>query len=374
MNKPVYINLVPITTGGGLQNAASFLETINKQIANKDGYLFIVKKNTTLESICIKHKLRSHIISNSRISRILFECLFFFNKRDAVIFTLFGPKPILTYRCFNIVGCAYSNLFYPQIAFWSYLPWHSRFIKWLTDKYRYFFTRSADVVIFETEHLRQKAKRISNFRPMHTYHVPMAVSALVNEETGGAHRAIYEEADIFKILYLGSSHPNKRQHLLIDITRNLINAGYSKFKFITTMGKNSYSDAILTRVKNLELAEYIQNIGVVPVESVAEIINGCNAMINIAVLESFSNNFVEAWSTGKLLIVTNDYWAKAAIDNGAVYIDPTHKDDYLPKFSRIFSDNEYNANIVDAGYDQLKKYPKPANKVGKYLDIINKYA
>ena len=279
---------------------------------------------------------------------------------------------MLTFGCTNIVGCAYSNLFYPEIHFWAYLPLYKRLQKNIIDRYRFYFTRIADVVIFETEHLKNKSLSAPNFNPSEVYTVPMAVSRLVHNTLV---RSIADVAPSpFKILYLGASHPNKRQHLLIDIISALIKHGVEDFQFITTMGKNSYSDNILKQIENKGFTKYFINIGVVPVNQVPKIIESCHAMMNIALLESFSNNFVEAWSTKRPLIVTDSEWAKSAVGLGGLYINPLDDNDYVDKIKRLVSDKNYREDLVAFGTEQLNRYPNSDKKISMFLKIIKKYA
>lgn len=147
----VYINLVPITDGGGLQNAASFLETMQQLEKQPFEYFVIFKKSSLLQSICDKGKIKYRQIGTSYISRLIFESTFFIRRKGAIIFTLFGLQPLVTFNCLNIVGCAYSNLFYPEIPFWKFHSKPIRVYKKLVDSGRKYFLKKADYWIFETE-------------------------------------------------------------------------------------------------------------------------------------------------------------------------------------------------------------------------------
>jgi hypothetical protein len=105
MINKIIINFVPITKGGGLQNAINFIIGFNKIIDKKDDYFFIFKKNIILEKLCKEYNLKYKIINNTLMSRLLFECFYFINKKNNIIFTLYGGKPLFTYNNrINIVG------------------------------------------------------------------------------------------------------------------------------------------------------------------------------------------------------------------------------------------------------------------------------
>lgn len=244
----------------------------------------ILKNNQSLINICKERDFKFIVIDNSFLSRLYFETFFFYNKIDSVIFTLFGTKPILSWKNITITGCAYSNLFYPNIDFWGYLSPVKKTIKKLKDKYRYINVKSSDVVIFETELLMKKAISTFGFNQEHTYNVKMAVSSDVNKnDTSKIDFNINSKN--YNILYLGSSHPNKRQHLLPDIILELKKRNFTNFKFIVTMNKDeNYTKEVFEKIKKYNLDDFIQNLEYVENKYVSNLINQCNAMINIAAL------------------------------------------------------------------------------------------
>ena len=349
--KMLYINLVPITVGGGLQNTINFLKNFNTKELTSIKFVIILKDNKNLINICKERNFDYYIIKNTFISRLKYETLFFINKKNSIVFTLFGTKPILTWNNFTITGCAYSNLFYPCIDFWGYLSPIKKTIKQLKDKYRFLNVKASDVVIFETELLMKKAISDFGFNQNNTYTVKMAVSSDVNQETN-------QELDIdinsknYNILYLGSSHPNKRQHLIPKIILEIKKRNIHNLKFIVTMNKNdNYTKNVFDEINKYNLNDYIQNLEYIENNYVANLIGKCDAMINIAALESFSNNFVEAWQMKKPLLVTNDDWAKGSCGNAAYYLNT---EDISKVASQIEDFKKCNFFIAGDGPDKNK--------------------
>ena len=94
------------------------------------------------------------ILSNNPIKRILFEL--FLSKKILVannidiIYTYFGIG-MFAKRIPQVSGSADSNLYFPEIDFWSHYKGIPRFKKWLIDTYRLWGIKRASAVIFENK-------------------------------------------------------------------------------------------------------------------------------------------------------------------------------------------------------------------------------
>lgn len=370
----VYINLVPVMTGGGLQNAINLIVGINDLEYDKHKFVFIIR-NTTLEEILIEKQMEYMKINDSIYSRLFYELFFFLGKKDNMIFTLFGGRPLLTYKNFTISGCAYSNLFYPEIDFWGYLSFSKKFIKKLKDIYRFYLIKFSDVIIFETEVLKERAIKLKNFKQNRTFVIKMAVNKIVSESNVNSSQGYFTKGinKRFKILYLGSGHPNKRQHLLINIVRELKKEN-TDFCFITTMQNNSYTKEFISTIEKEDLNEFIINIGPVDSMKAGELIKECDAMINIAKLESFSNNFIEAWTFKKLLILTDADWSRDSCEKSAYYINPENSVESTNDISNLIKNKKLRDTIIDSYEDTLSNYLNYREKTIKYLELINKFS
>ncbi len=370
--KKIYINLVPIHSGGGLQNSINFILNIDiKQLQSKE-IIFIIRNNDNLLKICEDKGYNVVVVENTFLARLKFELFFFKRKKDVLIFTLFGTVPFLSWSNFTITGCAYSNLFYPEIDFWKHLNFMNKQIKLLKDYYRYKNLRLSNIVIFETEVLANRAKSLYNFDKSSVYTVKMAVNSLVKKSY--KNNNLDTDKKLFNILYLGSAHPNKRQHLLVDIVSEILKNKVYNIRFFVTLDDNSYAVEVLNEIKKRNLEKYIINIGRVENEKVADIIDDSDAMINIAALESFSNNFVEAWQMEKVLFVTDADWARASCNDGAVYLDINNLKNLSNNIIEISKDNNLYAEYVKKGTLELNQYPNAKEKIRNYIKIINSYS
>ncbi len=365
------INFLPIASGGGLQNALSFLEQLEDE--NTVDYHFIVRKGSLLED---KVKLRkySYVAVNAGLfNRLAFELTArkFFSKSD-VCFTFFGP-PILSLinYTYNINGFAYSNLLYPELDFWWFFPYHKKIRAKVIDFYRKYLTSFADEVIYETSILSQRASKDPLLKKIKSHVVKMAVSSLVGKEYVDDKDISFElidKLDGVKLLFLAGAQPNKRIKEFINTLAQLNIISNDNFYMILTMDKNSYYYKLITDVaSDLGIEEYIINIEPVMPHKISTLIDKCDALVNVALLESFSNNYIEAWKMRKPLIVTKADWALDCCGEAAVYIDISN-----PHESSLIVINLFKKPhlILDKIDEHLRSYPSSKEKNMKYLNII----
>lgn len=376
VNDCMVVNLGPIATGGGLQNAKSLLEVLAKQRGSVD--LVLVRSNSELEKSCRELGL-NYLTNGSTVSqrmRFEFSSGGLFDKYS-VCFTLFGPPPLSARgKTVNVAGCAYSNLFYPEIPFWSYLPLVQRSVKGAIDQVRRTLTTAADFWIFETEVLRKRAIELCNFPSERVAVVRMAPSKLVSRgriKEGRLRDFSARLPEGFNILYLSGAHPNKRLHMLPQIAQLIAESGCPDFAFVTTMDeRHSYAKEVMRSFEAIGLERHLVNLGPVLPDDVSNIIEACDAMCTLSLLESFSNNFVEAWQMGKPIIVTDADWSRDSCGEGALYIDPADAERSAHSLVGLIGSEKLRNDLVASGTRQLASYHTPESKFNHYMTIVSR--
>lgn len=321
------LNLLPISMGGGLQNSLSLMEAMADELSptNRNKWT-VVARNSQIAELAQSIGMPVLLSKPDAFSRAKIDLDV--SRRflpNTLCFTLFGPSFVTAGRKFiNINGCAYSNLFYPEIDFWK----HDRHRVWRStvDHMRRIALRQADHWIFETDLLAFRAIQHFGFPGPRVSVVKMSPSLLV--ERGRVSESIRRElcntiGTGFRFLHLCSGSMNKRVHLSAAIAETMIASGAPEFCFVTTMHPNSQAFKLTEyEFKSRGILKCWVNVGPVSPDSVPSLIAECDAMCCFSVLESFSNNFVEAWEMGCPLIVTDADWSRAACENAALYIDP----------------------------------------------------
>jgi glycosyltransferase involved in cell wall biosynthesis len=363
------INLVPVKSGGGLQNTLSFLAQLART-PSKHLFLIICTGGGDIERTCITEKIRYECIKTGIFDRIFYE---FFDgyriiKKHNVklVFSIFGGAPLFSPGVYKISGFAYSNIIQREVPFWRFLPPIKRLQKGVIDAFRTWLAESSDEIILETDYLKARAEGIL-FKKAKLHVVKMSPSLLVTE---GLRSQIKSNKESFDILYLAGPHPNKRVHLLGPIFSRL-NAEHQGFRLITTLpGGSAYLKQVEQSFADQGCAEALYNIGPVAPESVGRLIAGIDAMINVALLESFSNNWVEAWAADVPLIATNADWAKASCGDAAIYIDPMDPLTSADRLRSSLRDPETVMKMVAAGRKQLQTLPTTQERFSQYMKII----
>lgn len=374
MHRETLLNFLPIRAGGGLQNALSFLRLLND--ANSDGRRFValVRRDSPIERECAKQGIRFIRVGDTTGARLRFECNAARHfEKGTVCFTLFGP-PMLGSRghLFNIVGCAYSNLFYPEIDFWERKPLASRCLARVIDIARRRAVSSADFWVFETDILKARAIRLAGFPEHRVAVVRMSPSELVSRVGGGADESLYDLRPGFRLLFLSSANPHKRLDLLPAVIRELVAMGGGDIQIVTTFSAHStYGQRVLAGVLRSGATANYRNVGPVAPTAVARLIRQCDAMGLLSTLESFSNNTVEAWQMQKPFLVTDAEWSREMCGSGAFYLDCSSTRSIAKGIHRVMRDAHLRETLVENGTRSLSTYPNGAERMRAFLSIID---
>jgi len=372
---PLIINLVPIRAGGGLQNTLSFLNFFHLHSPfDPSQYLIICNMNSEIADYCAEYNLNFFAIPNSKLARIKYELfygMYLFRKHHAdTVFSIFGGAPLISFGVRKISGFAYSNLIQPEVPFWNFLPFRKRIWKLLIDKLRLFLAKHSDELILETDYLSYRAKQgIFSGKIIHT--IKMAPSAVVLSSLYATKKPSRESSnDTKRILYLSGPHKNKRIHLLARVFQQL-NNNKQRYILLTTLPESSsYLDEIKREFAEAGVSSFLSNLGPVPASNLGDLLRSVDGMINVALLESFSNNWVEAWAVGIPLITTDADWARASCGDAAIYVNPESPDIAAERILAVFSSRERMKTMQQLGFRQLDSLPTPEGKFWQYISII----
>jgi len=375
-NLKTLLNFTRQGAGGGVQNALSFLTTL-ATIDDTDNYIVFVRKSSPIAAAakasrftCRELTSRDRfLIDFSTRCRREFTC-------GQVCFTFFGPPWIASKGyLLNVCGVAYSNLYYPEIEFWKHYKGICRLRRELTDRLRLWSLSRADYWIFETEVLAQRALQYAKYPEKRVGVVSMTASSLVSPENVQPDSASIFNHRIpagFRFLFLAGPAPNKQIHTLAAIAKELRTLTDLRFIVVTTLAEDSpYYKIVAKAFSHYRTEECWYNIGPCPYDKVASLIDSCQAMCTFSILESFSNNFVEAWIMNKPLLVCDTDWGRASAGDAAIYVEPNNPAKAARAMLRIMNDNQFYAHVTKQGTIRLSQYPTAIEKCKDYLDQIN---
>lgn len=355
-----------------MQNSLSFLQLLSEHDP-LPAYIIFCRKGSEIEALCQSLNLHYYSIQSGNISRLLFE--FYGGQRLVrkfgvkVCFTMFGGAPIICYGVYKVSGFAYSNIIQSEIDFWAFLPWSKRVLKKAIDFLRRWQALRSDELIVETEYLYERA-RTGVFKNKNVSLIRMAPSQLVIDGVNDDQAGLHKSNGLFSILYLAGPQPNKRVHLLAHVFSELKRRGYS-YRLLITMPESAYLRKVEEEFASVGASECLENLGFIRAATVGGLLKSVDAVINVANLESFSNNWVEAWAARKPLICTDADWARYSCGEAAVYVDPTNCSQAADRVHALMSDKEAVEKLIGSGLLQLQTLPSPEKRFLAYIRLIN---
>ncbi|MGI9573771.1 glycosyltransferase [Alloalcanivorax xenomutans] len=368
----ILVNMVSIRAGGGLQNGLSFLRQIYSHSTIKNKIQVVCVSGGEIESFCRENCLNYEVIPGGRLGRLCFDFLgarkMVKDNNIDIVFNIFGPPPLSVFDSYSISGFAYSNIIHKEVPFWDFYPLRIKIAKKVKDFFRLLFYKFSNEIILETDFLAEKA-RSGVFKNKIVHVVKMEPSAAILKEG----EMIKKEkcARRIDILYLSGAHPNKRIHLLSKLFFDINSMSEIEFGLVTTLPEqNEYTRYVNRCFMNDGAERFIKNIGPVPSENIATLLASCDAVINVALLESFSNNWVEAWEFRKPLIVTDADWARHSCGEAALYIDPMASGDAARKVCDMFRDHMKIEHLIKKGEEKLEEMKSSGRKIDRYVSII----
>ena len=373
----IILNFLPLKTGGGVQVALDFLRNLRLSSDSHNWYL-VCRANTPFREEIADSRIRLiHEVKDNLLARGLFELLLcrriIKEYQPDVVYTQFGPQ-WLGVSCLQIVGCAYSNLFYPEIDFWRGLPRLERYKKAVIDKVRLQRLLNADIRIFETEDLSQRAIKQFNLNPDTVHFVRPAASALVakNKRHDATARRCQTLPYGYKVLLLSGYHPNKNIEFLVD-TADYIEASDpgNDVVFVLTLPANEAEVRhLMEEIELRGLQHRVFNFGPVPQEACCELYRHCQAAILPSTLESFSNMIAESWAMDRPLLISDLSWSRNLCGNGAVYFEYLNPVSLVQAVMNLREDPQEAARVVAQGRRMLANYPDSMERFRQYLQII----
>ncbi|MEE8059760.1 MAG: glycosyltransferase [Pseudomonadales bacterium] len=362
-----------------MQVALDFLQQTKKH-GGAHEWLLVVRENSQFTKVALADNCSIvHQVPDNLKGRLLFEysgCKAVIKQHQPdVIYTQFGPIwPGAD--AINIAGCAYSNLFYPELDFWGSLPWHKRLLKKIIDWQRLNRLLRSDVCIFETEDLAKRAAKQYNLSSDRITFVRAAVSSFVTKES--RHEETRKRCEDLpegkKVLLLSGYHPNKNIELLVKAAGLLKQKGRTDIKFVLTLPKEKKEvQNLFQYIAEEGLQSWIYNFGPVPQEGCCELYRACDYSILPSTLESFSNMIAETWAMEKPLLISDLSWCQSLCDEGAIYFDFFNQVSIVEKIEALVDGSIDIMAIVAAGTQQLATYPSPEERFKGYLSIIENH-
>lgn len=315
--KNILLDLSSIKSGGGLQLAINFINNIKAD----NIYLLINEKSKgyflDLERVIA-------ICPNNLFSRFYFENFVFPNIllkfNIDIIYTFFGSGLPRKSNAKSVVGVAYPIICYPDSDYWKYVPIKEKIKKIIWNYIRVNRLKNADIIICETEIMKERVLKTPSLCSKKILVFPPTVTNFLQELP-----FLKRNIENFNILVLGSLGYHKNNWRLYDLCFSLKTENIN-FCFNCSFSKNDFISHLNSMgIKNIDVSilnKYFKFLGVISPNNIQQLYNDSNILLNISDLESFSNNYMEAWKTSTLLVCSNRDFSKSICRNSAIYCEP----------------------------------------------------
>lgn len=364
------LDLSSIKSGGGAQLALNFIHAVRKNEFPIPIQMILLPKGFPFQN-SIPKDIEVITCPNAPASRILFE----YTKLKSIVrergintfYTFFGPGLPRYSNVRSVVGVAYPILVYPESSYWKHIPTKEALAKKIQNYLRGARLKHADHIIFETALMEQRARAagiVSNDSSI----VPPYPTTFLNSSpppdfrTHGA-----------RILFLSGPAQHKNLWRLPGIFTALKRENLA-VKFLLSMDRQRFIDhcsvnGVEVHPKLLE--EFCDFLGPLAQDNLQAAFDQCNVVGNIADLESFSNNYLEAWLTSRPILASDRDFARNICGDSAIYVDP-HDPDSLLEGIRCFATGKLDFSaIVSAGASALGRLPSRQARLNALAQVID---
>lgn len=283
------------------------------------------------------------------------------NKID-IIYSYFGIGLFPKY----ISGSADSNLYFPEIDFWSHYKGIARFKKKLIDIYRIYGLKRVNAVVFENKIMLERSKELYNLKDT------KFIKPSVNFNFEGKTLEIFQDyKHVKKGLFLCGWQLNKNVMIIPKIASELKERN-EKFLFIITAPEDNSIEHqnFLNLIDKYDVKEYILIIGPISKTYLKSLYEQIDYVFLLSKLESFSNNIIESWFFKKLLIVSDELWSRSICNNAAMYVSRENVKDIVDKIVFVNRNDTIKNEIITFGNNELKTYPTIKERIIQEMEYI----
>lgn len=378
MKVRILLNLMSIKSGGGQQVASNFINHANK-FEEFELYYLVTRDSLMSQKLLNQPANKIILVPRNLFSRfwmVNFELRRFVkNNKIDIIYTLFGPG-IAFKNIISVTGCAYSNLFFPEINFWSDYSGIGKLKKKLIDRYRLQSTLKSDFIIFENAAMRERAKSLFGVTYDRSELILPSISNYSKESIRPEFERIIQNfsSSDFHCLFLSGWHPNKNLTIIPDLLFELRKREVSNIKFVITVpGNHPESIKLLERAKKLDVKENILLIDTILPDEIPYLLKNVQAMFLLSKLESFSNNIIEAWHFNIPLFISNEEWSRAICNEAAIFVDRKNPEDIITNLMKFINSDQASKDQYFKRVElELQKYPNSEEKVILQLELLKR--
>lgn len=371
------VDCVPLSTGGGVQVAVSFLTNLRRQT---DVVWHAVLPET------LAPQLPAEIAADARLTflpkgRRLRRLSLVTKLRRAeeafgpdVVFTVFGPAYFRA-RAPHVVGFALPNLIYERTRPLPPATYSTRLLDWV----RCILLRRADHIVVETEIVRQRlaprlridAKRISvignSINPMLERHGEDFNDTGTTAGLGSR----------FTVFTPSAYYPHKNLEIIPRVAAALHRQDPNlDFEFRLTLAQDSAEWRRLTAdAHSMGVGARIVTLGVLDAPGLACAYEAASAVFLPTLREASTAVYPESFFFRRPLVTSDLDFARELCGEAALFIPPLQPEQIASCLIELAQSADLRSKLVEAGKRQLTRgYPSAAEKFSMQLKMLSHVA
>lgn len=364
----VLLDLSSIKSGGGAQLALNFLDAVNGGrfglriglVLISDGFPFPNRLQGTYAVA---------VAPSSVPSRILHEYLelpkLVRDHRITHVYTFFGPGLPRMPGLRRVVGVAYPTLVNNDSVYWRHLSKGFYLKKKVQDALRVRRLQLADHLIFETSIMERRARSRGIVRGGSSVLSPTPTAFLASSPAPSLakHGA--------RVLFLADPYPHKNLWRLPEVL-GALEREKLPVRFLLSMNRETFLGACpsAAAIPADRIDRYFTFLGRLSPDRLQAAYDTCNVVGNISDLESFSNNYMEAWLTGRPILASDRDFARHICGESALYVEPHDPASLLAGLRRLARGEVDTAAMVRAGQEALARLPTMDQRLKLLAEII----
>lgn len=167
----------------------------------------------------------------------------------------------------------------------------------------------------------------------------------------------------FLLAYVARLYPHKNHAILPKVRAELLRLGMNA-KFVVTLTQGEWT------ASSDELKEACTNVGVIPVNQIADLNLQCDAVFFPSLLESFSATPLEALATNGLLFASDRPFVRDVCGDAAAYIDPLDPRQCARVIFDVLTDDIQSAQLRLRAADVNAQQGTSMQRAHAYVDTI----
>jgi len=361
---PILLDFSGIKSGGGAQLAVNFLDAIfvrqHGQHASNIVYV-LVSDAGPLKGLVKRYKhVRSFAVPTNYFRRVLFEHWvvpkLIRQHEIEVVYTFFGAGLPAVGRASTIVTVAYPILCYPDSPYWVKAPLvprlKAKFRNWVRKRR----LRKADYLLVETEVMRKRLGKILGRDSGAIGVLPPAVTEHVREAKPNPVSKTHRFA-----IVSGLAH-HKNLWRLAEIADCLVEAGRQDIVFDVTVQAEDFWSHVGKPSYQSKIEDIFNFLGPLNPKDIGLAYDQAYGLLILSDLESFSNNYMEAWKAGVVIVSSDRDFSQGICGESALYCEPHDVGSVVRALEMAVDDKRVKERCIKEGRRRLALLPSTAER------------